>query len=95
MPTGSLKISVLREVALLVGLVFAGLVLVPIAIYWIGPQLLGEFGGFGFADFFRSLGARIRSGEAAAWFLVLSPYLAVQVLRLTRFGWRSTRQPGP
>jgi hypothetical protein len=95
MPTGSLKISVLREVALLLGLVLAGLVLVPIAIYWVGPQLLGEFGGHGFADFFGSLGARIRSGEAAAWFLVLSPYLAVQVLRLTRLGWRSTQQSNP
>ena len=71
------------------------LVLVPVAIYWIGPQLLGEFGGHGFADFFGSLGARIRSGEAAAWFLVLMPYLVVMVLRLTRFGWRSTRQSAP
>lgn len=85
----------MREVALLLVLVLAGLVLVPIAIYWIGPQLLGEFGGHGFADFFGSLAARIRSGEAAAWFLVLSPYLAVQMLRLTLLGWRSTRQASP
>ena len=92
MPEGSLKTSVLREAALLLGLLLVGLVVVPILIYLIGPRLLGEFGGHGFADFFGSLGARIRSGEAAAWFLVLSPYLVVQVLRLTWFGWRSTRQ---
>ena len=83
MPKGSLKKTVLKETALLLCLLFAGLVLLPIAIYWIGPQVLGEYGGHGFADFFRSLGARIRSGDPAAWLLVLSPYLCVQVLRMT------------
>lgn len=91
MSQGSLKKTLFRETALLVILVFAGLVLLPVAIYWIGPLVLGEYGGYGFADFFGSLGARIRSGEPAAWFLVLSPYLAVQTLRLMRFAWRSTR----
>ena len=91
MSTGSLKKTALRETAVFLALLFAGLVLVPISIYWIGPHLLGEFGGYGFADFFGSLGARIRSGDAAAWFLVLSPYLAVQVLRLTWFAWSATR----
>ena len=89
MPQGSLKKTVLRETALLLGLVFVGLVLLPIVIYWTGPLVLGEYGGDGFADFFRSLGARIRDGEAAAWLLVLAPYLGVQVLRLTWFAWRS------
>jgi hypothetical protein len=92
MPEGSLKTSVLREAALLLGLLLVGLVVVPFSIYLIGPRLLGEFGGHGFADFFGSLSARIRAGEASAWFLVLSPYLIVQALRLTWFGWRSTRQ---
>ena len=94
MSTGSLKNKVLRETAWFLGLLFAGLVVVPIAIYWIGPQLLGEFGGYGFADFYGSIGARIRSGEPAAWFLVLSPNLAIQALRLTVFGWRATRPAG-
>ena len=89
MSTGSFKNIALREAALLLGLLLAGLVLVPIAIYWIGPHVLGEFGGHGFSDFYGSLGARIRTGELAAWFLVLSPYLAIQVLRLTLHGWRA------
>ena len=71
MPQGSLKKTVLRETALFLALLFAGLVLLPIAIYWIGPYALGEYGGHEFAEFFRSLGARIRNGEVAAWFLVL------------------------
>ena len=89
MPQGSLKKTVLRETALFLALLLAGLVLLPIAIYWIGPHVLGEFGGHGFSDFYGSLGARIRTGELAAWFLVLSPYLAIQVLRLTLHGWRA------
>jgi hypothetical protein len=80
----------LRETALFLALLLAGLVLLPIAIYWIGPYALGEYGGHEFAEFFRSLGARIRNGEVAAWFLVLSPYLGVQVLRLTWYAWRSS-----
>lgn len=89
MSQGSVKKTVLRESALFLVLFFAGLVLLPIAIYWIGPRILGDYGGDGFADFFNSLGGRIRDGEPAAWFLVLSPYLGVQVLRLTRFAARS------
>ncbi len=95
MSWGSLKKSVLRELALFLGLLLAGLVLLPIAIYWLGPRVLGEFGGHGFADFFGSLAVRLRAGEFAAWFLVLSPYLAIQVLRLTRFGWRASRPTSP
>lgn len=92
MVEGSRKKTVLRETALFLGLLFVGLVFVPIAIYWIGAQVLGEFGGYGFADFYGSLGARVRAAEAGAWFLVLSPYLVVQVLRLTWFGWRASRK---
>lgn len=88
MPDRSLKKIVLRETALFLGLVLAGLVLLPIAIYWIGPHVLGDYGGHGFADFFGSLGARIRGGEPAAWLLVFSPYLCVQVLRMT---WSASR----
>ena len=90
MQQGSLKKTVLRETALFLALLLAGLVLLPIAIYWIGPYALGEYGGHEFAEFFRSLGARIRNGEVAAWFLVLSPYLGVQVSRLTWYAWRSS-----
>jgi hypothetical protein len=95
MSSGSARKSVLREVALFLGLLFTGLVLLPVVIYWIGPRVLGDYGGYGFADFFGSLAARLRAGEPAAWFLVLSPYLAIQVLRLTRFGWRTSRPSGP
>lgn len=79
-----------REAALFVGLLFAGFVIMPLLLFWIGPQVLGEFGGRGYADFFGELSARVRRGDGNAWFFILSPYLAVQTLRLTYLGWRAT-----
>ena len=79
----------LRESALFLGLLFLGFVIMPIAIYWVGQDVFGEFGGYGYADFFGTLSAKIRGGDPVAWFFVLSPYLAWQVLRLTLFAWRA------
>jgi hypothetical protein len=89
----ALKQRVLRETALFLGLLFLGFVLMPIAIYWVGQNLLGEFGGYGYADFFGDLSARIRTGDLVAWFFVLSPYLAWQILRLTLHAWRASNRP--
>ena len=88
MGSGNLKQTILREVALFLGLLFLGFVIVPIAIYWIGPHVLGDFGGAGYSDFFGTLSARIRGGDLTAWFFVLSPWLVLQVLRMTVFAWR-------
>lgn len=78
---------VTREAALLTGLLLVGLVIAPMVLFWVGQKLLGQFGGYGYTDFYGTLTARIRSGDLAAWFLVLSPYLAWQTLRLTAWGW--------
>ena len=88
MARSTFKRIALKESALLFGLLFLGFVIVPIAIFVVGQKVLGEFGGYGYADFFGTLSARIRGGDAVAWFFVLSPYLAWQVLRLTVFAWR-------
>jgi hypothetical protein len=85
-----LKQLAIRELALFLGLLFLGLVIMPIAIYWVGQNVLGEFAGYGFADFFGELSANIRGGDLTAWFFVLSPYLVWQVLRLTLVAWRAS-----
>ena len=90
MAQGTLKQTALKEAALLFGLLFLGFVIMPIAIYWIGPRVLGEFGGYGYSDFFGGLSARIRSGDLVAWFFVLSPYLIWQILRITLFAFRAS-----
>jgi hypothetical protein len=83
-----LKKAVQRELGLLVGLLFVGLVLMPIAIFWVGQSLFGAYGGQGYGDFFGTLSEKIRRGDGVAWFLVLSPYLVWQSLRLTVLAWR-------
>ena len=93
MHQNALKQLALKEAALFFGLLFLGFVLMPIAIYVVGQDLLGDFGGHGYGDFFGTLSGKIRAGDAIAWFFVLSPYLAWQVLRLTLFAWRATRPP--
>jgi hypothetical protein len=77
-----------RESALFLILLFFGLAILPTIIYLVGRSLFGEYGGTGFSDFYGRLHGELRSGEAVVWFLVLSPYIAWQLLRLTFFGFR-------
>lgn len=70
-------------------LLFFGLVLLPIAIWFVGKTVFGTYGGAGYADFFGTLSGKIRNGDLVAWFLVLSPYLVWQCVRLMVFGWRT------
>lgn len=83
-----LKTVALKESALFFGLLFFGFVIVPVVVFFVGQKLLGQFGGYGYSDFFGTLSARVRSGDSVAWFFVLSPYLVWQTLRLTLFAWR-------
>lgn len=78
-----------KEGALFVFLMFFGLILLPIGIWFVGKTVFGAYGGAGYADFFGDLAAKIRSGDLVAWFLILSPYLVWQCLRLMALGWRS------
>lgn len=86
------KHSLLREATIFLWLLFTGVVLLPTAIYLVGQNVFDEYGGHGFGEFFSIVSAKIRSGDAVAWFLVLSPYLAISVLRLTAWGWRYSRR---
>ncbi|MFQ6007033.1 MAG: hypothetical protein ACE5OQ_16205 [Woeseia sp.] len=79
----SLRQKALNELALALSLFFAGLVLLPLAIYLTGQSVFGEYGGAGFSDFYGRLSSEIRAGRPVVWFLVLSPYLVVLLLRLT------------
>jgi len=86
----SLRKHATKEAALFAGLLFIGLVVVPIIIYKVGQTVFGTYGGVGFVDFFGTLNAKIRDGDTVAWFLVLSPYLGWQCLRLMAFFWKLT-----
>ena len=86
----SLRQRATKELAILAGLLFLGLVVVPIIIFQVGQTVFGAYGGIGYGDFYGTLSAKVRSGDSVAWFLVLSPYLGWQCLRLLIFGWRMT-----
>jgi len=94
LPHSAFRQKLTREIALFVGLLFVGFVLMPVAIYIVGQHVFGAYGGQGYDDFFGTLSAKIRAGETVAWFFVLAPYLLWQSLRLTAFGWRVAGKSG-
>lgn len=87
------KRHVLQEAALLTGLVFIGLAILPLCIYFVGRAVFGEYGDGGLSGFYGQLHRELREGEPVIWFLLLSPYLLVQVLRLTLWGFRHLGEP--
>jgi hypothetical protein len=88
-----MKDTIAREAAWLAGLLFVGLVILPISIYVVGRAVFGEYGGGGFGDFYVQLLGRFLSGEPVVWFLLLSPYLLWQLGRLTIYGFRRAGRP--
>ena len=88
----SVRKAVTREAGLLLGLLLVGLVLLPIAVYVVGQAIFGDYGGDSYGHFYSQLSGRIRAADPAAWFLVLSPYLGLQTLRLIALGWKAAGQ---
>jgi len=87
-----IRTTLTRELALLLSLLLIGLVLLPMAVFFVGGQVFGDYGPGGFSGFFNTLGGKLRQGDWVAWFLVLSPYFAWQAVRLTAFFWRRLGQ---
>lgn len=76
------------ELAFLLGALVFGLLLLPVAIYLVGTLYFGEATAGGLGGFFGSIYAGLTQLDGATWFLVLSPYLLLQVLRGTLFVFR-------
>ena len=89
----SMRHRITVEAGLFFGLLFVGIVLVPLAIFFVGGAVFGDYGGEGYGDFFGTLSGKILNGDRVAWFLVLSPYLAIFLFRVMAWGWRHTAQP--
>jgi len=86
----SLKKTATKESALFLSLLFFGLLILPFAVYIVGKSVFGEYGGTGFSAFYGTLHSAVWDGEPAVLFLVLSPYLIWQLIRLTIRGFRLT-----
>ena len=88
------KARFLKELATFASLFFIGIVVVPIATYLVGNALFGSYGDGGFSVFYGALHADLRDGALPVWFLVLSPYIVWQILRLTIWGYRQASSAG-
>ena len=84
----NIRSAVVRELALFLVLLFVGLVILPLCVYIVGRSLFGDYAGSGFSDFYGVLHSEFRSGEPVVWFLMLSPYLVWQLLRVTISAFR-------
>ena len=87
-PSRTLRQLATKESALISGFLFLGLRVLPIVIYSVGESVFGDYAGHGYGDFFGSLSEKVRNGNHIAWFLILSPYIGWQVLRLSLYLWK-------
>lgn len=77
--TSSLKF----EFALGAALLAFGLVALPIAVYWVGQIVIGEYeSDAGLGGLIGAVWDGLGRGSIPAWILVLSPYVVIQLLRL-------------
>ena len=86
----SLKKTATKESALFLCLLFAGLVILPLAVYMVGKSVFGEYGGSGFSAFYGMLHSDLWDGEPAVLFLALAPYVIWQLTRFAIWGFRQT-----
>jgi hypothetical protein len=93
-PRRNLKSALLKETALFLGLLLVGILVLPVVIWFVGQAFFGEYGGGGFGDFYARLHYELRSGHLVSLYLVLSPYLCWQMLRLCFRGIRRPSSPG-
>lgn len=84
---GTLSRRFQKEALLFLALLFLGIVMLPLAVYYVGQAVFGAYAGAGYGDFFGTISAKLRGLDGVAWFLVLSPYLFWQAVRLTIFSW--------
>ena len=79
-----------REVSIAAGLIAFGLLVLPFVVYLVGQRVLGEYDGDGALALAESIWRDLLSFRLAAWVLVLSPYLTIQLARGVRRIWRRT-----
>ena len=88
MPNDTLR----REIIIGAVLFAFGFFVLPLAIYWVGREMIGNYSAdasAGALTLAESIWADLLRFRLAAWVLVLAPYAAVQLLRFTRRLWRA------
>ena len=88
--SSTLKHPIVREILLFVVLLVIGITVLPTVTYFVGELVFGAYGGGGLGSFVGELIGKLGRGDSFAWFLVLSPYIITQLIRLMAMGWRAT-----
>lgn len=65
----------------------------PVVIYLVGGNIFGQYAGNGLADFYRDIYGDLGDGQAVAMFLLLSPCIVWQLLRLAVHLFRRMAPP--
>jgi hypothetical protein len=78
-----------RELVIAATFIGGSLLLLPFAIYFVGRQGIGEYAAdAGALDLAEQIWWDLMQLSPAAWTLVLTPYLLIQLIRLARRTWR-------
>ncbi len=94
MLSDSLKKNLRKELVLFLVLTLFGVLVLPLLVYLVGQLVFGAYEQGGFGTFYGTLHGRFRAGEGAVWFLLFSPYIVWQLLRVTVRGFRAAGRLG-
>lgn len=88
--------SMKKELTIAAALIGAGLLLLPLAVYWVGQRIVGDYeSDAGLWGLLTDIWLDFFSLELGAWLLVLSPYATIQLVRLALKAWRRGRSVTP
>jgi hypothetical protein len=78
-----------RELTIAAAALGFGLFVLPVLIYFVGQQLIGEYSAeSGVLALYEHIWTDFLSLRATAWILVLGAYVIVQLIRCVRRVWR-------
>jgi hypothetical protein len=80
----------LRELVLTVALLLAGLLLMPLLIFFAGSSTLGRYEGASIGRLFQNIYGTLQSGSVASWVVLLGPYGLFLLFRALRYWWRAS-----
>lgn len=70
-----------RELAIFVGALAFGVLLMPLAVHATGQSVLGDYHNGGLGAFYMDFLRGLKDGAKAFWAVALGPYVFVQLLR--------------
>lgn len=93
---GTFRGTVSQELILLATLVSLALLILPLVVFLVGQTIFGDYGGAygarGLLHFYAQLLQDFLRGEPVIWFLMLSPYLVWQIVRIAAICFRRGKQ---